>query len=113
MSKSYEIGFMHGSSGRGMAAYNPGDLKEGSEALRRYNLGFLDGMSPYHNEPLPPRGGPGRGQGRKPLAQGEKTIPVTIRLTETQRDMLAALGGPKWVREQIEKSERANGHSTI
>lgn len=56
------------------------------------------------------RGGPGRGQGRKPLAQGEKTIPVTIRLTETQRDMLVALGGPKWMREQIEKSARAFGH---
>ena len=56
------------------------------------------------------RGGPGRGQGRKPLAQGEETIPVTIRLTETQRDVLTALGGPKWVREQIEKSARAAGH---
>lgn len=108
MSKSYEIGFLHGRSGRGMDAYNPGDLKE--EALRRYELGFRDGISPYHNEPKATRGGPGRGQGRKPLAQGEETIPVTIRLTETQRDMLAALGGPKWVREQIEKSARAFGH---
>lgn len=108
MSKSYEIGFLHGRSGRGMDAYNPGDLKE--EALRRYELGFRDGMSPYHNKPKATRGGPGRGQGRKPLAHGEETIPVTIRLTETQRDMLAALGGPKWVREQIEKSARTAGH---
>ena len=58
------------------------------------------------------RGGPGRGQGRKPLAQGEKTIPVTIRLTETQSEQLSLLGGPKWVREQIEKSARAAGHFT-
>ena len=58
------------------------------------------------------RGGANRGQGRKPLAQGEETIPVTVRLTETQRDMLVALGGPKWVREQIEKSARAAGHFT-
>ena len=58
------------------------------------------------------RGGPGRGQGRKPLAPGEKTIPVTIRLTETQVWKLSVLGGPRWVREQIEKSARVAGHFT-
>ena len=50
------------------------------------------------------RGGPGRGQGRKPLSKDEPTVPVVIRMTESQRDTLLALGGAKWVRNQIEKA---------
>ena len=58
------------------------------------------------------RGGSGRGQGRKPLAIGEATIPVTIRMTKTQAEQLKLLGGPKWLRAQIEKSAHAAGHFT-
>ena len=32
------------------------------------------------------RGGPGRGQGRKPVAEGEPTITVSLRMTAAQRD---------------------------
>lgn len=49
------------------------------------------------------RGGPGRGQGRKPLAPGEPSgDPVSIRMTQAQRAKLAALGGGKWVRDKID-----------
>jgi hypothetical protein len=49
------------------------------------------------------RGGPGRNQGRKPLAPGEASgDPVSIRMTQAQRAKLAALGGGKWVREKID-----------
>jgi len=52
------------------------------------------------------RGGPGRGQGRKPLAPGEAGgFPVSIRMTRAQRSKLAALGGGKWVREQIDAAD--------
>lgn len=55
-------------------------------------------------------GGPGRGQGRKPLAPDEQTVPVTIRLTESQRDKLSALGGPKWIRAQIDEADQRTAH---
>lgn len=48
------------------------------------------------------RGGPGRGQGRKPVKQGEETVTVSLRMTPTQREKLTALGGAKWVRDQID-----------
>lgn len=51
------------------------------------------------------RGGPGRGQGRKPIAQGEDTVTVSIRLTTSQRAKLADLGGAAWVRQQIEEKK--------
>lgn len=47
------------------------------------------------------RGGPGRGQGRKPLVDGEETVTVSMRMTASQRDKLAALGGASWVRGKI------------
>lgn len=50
------------------------------------------------------RGGPGRGQGRKPLANGETTVMVSLRMTASQRDKLASLGGASWVRTQIDSS---------
>jgi hypothetical protein len=50
------------------------------------------------------RGGPGRGQGRKPIQQGAETVPVTLRMTTAQRDKLRALGGGKWLRGEIEKA---------
>jgi len=49
------------------------------------------------------RGGPGRGQGRKPVAQGEETVTVSLRVTVAQREKLARLGGAKWVRSAIEQ----------
>lgn len=50
------------------------------------------------------RGGPNRGQGRKPVKEGEPTVTVSLRMTEVQRDKLAKLGGAKWVRQKINKA---------
>jgi len=50
------------------------------------------------------RGGPGRGQGRKPVAEGEPTVTVSMRMTAAQRDKLARLGGATWVRQRIDKA---------
>jgi hypothetical protein len=51
------------------------------------------------------RGGPGRGQGRKPLKEGQDTVTVSLRMTEAQRDKLALLGGAEWVRQRINKAK--------
>lgn len=53
----------------------------------------------------PQRGGAGRGQGRKPLPAADRTVPVTLRMTELQRDKLKTLGGAPWVREKIDQAE--------
>jgi hypothetical protein len=50
------------------------------------------------------RGGAGRGQGRKPLDPNTETVGVTIKMTTEQRDKLARLGGPQWVRTRIDKA---------
>ena len=50
------------------------------------------------------RGGPGRGQGRKPVKQGEETVTVSLRMTPEQRAKLARLGGAEWVRTKIDKA---------
>lgn len=50
------------------------------------------------------RGGPGKGQGRKPIKQGEDTVTVSLRMTAAQRDKLARLGGAEWVRQRIDKA---------
>ena len=50
------------------------------------------------------RGGPGRGQGRKPVKQGEETVTVSLRMTPEQRSKLARLGGAEWVRARIDKA---------
>ncbi len=47
-------------------------------------------------------GGPGRGQGRKPVKTGEATVTVSLRLTSSQRDKLSRLGGAAWVRNGID-----------
>lgn len=52
------------------------------------------------------RGGPGRGQGRKPISDTDRTVTVSLRLTTSQRAKLAALGGAAWVRESIETTIR-------
>lgn len=51
------------------------------------------------------RGGPGRGQGRKPVKQGEETVTVSLRMTPEQRAKLARLGGAEWVRTRINKAK--------
>lgn len=51
------------------------------------------------------RGGAGRGQGRKPLSEGEAMVPVTVNLQPTQRDKLKRLGGGRWVREKIDSEK--------
>lgn len=48
------------------------------------------------------RGGAGRGQGRKPIAEGQETVTVSLRMTKAQRTRLTRLGGAEWVRNQIE-----------
>ena len=54
------------------------------------------------------RGGPGRGQGRKPIKEGQDTVTVSLRLTTAQRAKLEALGGAAWVRERIDKAKTPN-----
>ncbi len=51
------------------------------------------------------RGGPGRGQGRKPVKQGEETVTISLRLTTGQREKLARLGGAEWVRQKIDRAK--------
>lgn len=58
------------------------------------------------------RGGPGRGQGRKPVKQGEDTVTVSLRMTSAQRDKLAQLGGADWVRKRIDKARAPNAKVT-
>lgn len=55
--------------------------------------------------PKAKHGGAGRGQGRKPLAPGEDTVPVTIRMTNDQKEKLKRLGGAPWVRARIDGAE--------
>ena len=54
------------------------------------------------------RGGPGRGQGRKPVKQGEETVTLSLRVTLAQREKLARLGGAEWVRDRIDKAKEPN-----
>lgn len=42
--------------------------------------------------------------GRPSLQEGADTVPVTIRMTPLQKDKLARLGGPQWVRTKIDKA---------
>ena len=58
------------------------------------------------------RGGPGRGQGRKPIKEGEDTVTVSLRMTTAQRDKLALLGGAEWVRQRIDKAKTPNAGVT-
>ena len=54
------------------------------------------------------KGGPGRGQGRKLIKEGQDTVTVSLRLTVGQRDKLALLGGAEWVRQRIDKAKAPN-----
>lgn len=61
---------------------------------------------------LKQRGGPGRGQGRKPIKEGQDTVTVSLRMTEAQRDKLSLLGGAEWVRQRIDKAKAPNAGVT-
>ena len=50
------------------------------------------------------RGGAGRGQGRKPVKQGEETVTISLRVTMAQREKLARIGGAEWVRGKIDRA---------
>lgn len=67
---------------------------------------FHCGLSSVNNK----RGGPGRGQGRKPLKQGEDSVTISLRVTVTQRDKLLKLGGAKWIRDKIDKEDENELH---
>lgn len=54
------------------------------------------------------RGGHGRGQGRKPVKQGEETVTLSLRVTVSQREKLARLGGAEWVRGKIDRAKEPN-----
>lgn len=56
-------------------------------------------------EKLTGRGGPGRGQGRKPKEFSEAMKPVTIKLSDAQIEKLPKLGGAAWVRQKIDKAK--------
>lgn len=62
---------------------------------------------------LKQRGGPGRGQGRKPVKKGEKTVTVSLRMTGAQRDKLGQLGGAEWVRDRIDEAEQEPEPTTL
>ncbi len=57
------------------------------------------------NEKLTGRGGPGRGQGRKPKEMSEAMGPVTIKMSDQQKEKLTRLGGAPWVRDRIDKAK--------
>ena len=59
------------------------------------------------------RGGAGRNQGRKPLSQAEETITACFRMTRSERDKLAILGGAKWIRNQIANKTCDNNNVII
>jgi hypothetical protein len=50
-------------------------------------------------------GGAREGGGRPPIKDGEQSIPVMIRMTESQKEKLKRLGGPPWVRDRIDKAK--------
>lgn len=49
-------------------------------------------------------GGPFRGQGRKPLQEGERTVVVTVRLTPARRDKLRRLGA-HWLAKAVDRAK--------
>jgi hypothetical protein len=57
------------------------------------------------------RGGAGRGQGRKPLAQGVVSVIVGIRATPEQREKFLALGGAEWFRRALARAKLPAGEA--
>ena len=74
--------------------------------------GVKAGSTEREDEMNAQRGGPGRGQGRKPIKEGQDTVTVSLRLTAGQRDKLVLLGGAEWVRQRIDKAKAPNVSST-
>lgn len=67
-------------------------------------------MAGKKKAPAPPpklvgRGGPGRGQGRKPGPAEKMLVPVSLRFSANQREKLTALGGPEWIRTKLDKTK--------
>ena len=52
-----------------------------------------------------PRGGAGRGQGRKPSQ--DPTTPISVRLTAAQHAAYMAQGGAKWLKAMLDDHSRA------
>lgn len=46
-----------------------------------------------------------RGRGRPPLAEGEGSVTLNIRLTPAQRDKLQRLGGVQRLREWLDRAK--------
>jgi hypothetical protein len=58
------------------------------------------------------RGGPGRGQGRKAIAEsGELMKARPVRMTEEQWQKCKDLGGAAWVRRMIDQTKAPNLNS--
>jgi hypothetical protein len=47
------------------------------------------------------RGGPGRGQGRKPLDEAPSAV-IQARVKRSQKEKFARIGGAKWLRKAID-----------
>ena len=56
-------------------------------------------------EKLTGQGGAGRGQGRKPLPEGEAMLPVMVKMKPAQKQKLMRLGGAPWIRDRIDKAK--------
>jgi hypothetical protein len=54
------------------------------------------------------RGGAGRGQGRKPLHEVAMK-PVSIKMTDAQKEKLDKLGGAAWIRARIDRAKADSG----
>lgn len=50
-------------------------------------------------------GGARPGAGRKPIAEGETSVIVPIRMTPAQKEKFQRLGGATWVRERIDRAK--------
>lgn len=50
-------------------------------------------------------GGAGRGQGRKPLAEGADSVIVPVRCTPEQKAKFHALGGAEWFRRAVNRAK--------
>ncbi|WP_296727759.1 hypothetical protein [Variovorax sp.] len=55
------------------------------------------------------RGGPDRGQGRKPLDPESETVSFPVKMSVNQREKLKRLGGATWVRDKIDKAREPGG----
>jgi hypothetical protein len=50
-------------------------------------------------------GGARPGGGRKPLPAGEAMVPVMVKMKPAQKAKLGLLGGPRWMRDKIDKAK--------